>query len=139
MGQALRLAAELADQKAEAEAALSIAAPKAEAFDRIATADGSLCITDAAKALQMRPKDLFNWLRSNGWIYRRFGTSHDIGYQSHTSSGLLEHKVMTVLRSDGSEKMMEQVRLTSKGMARLCFLIQPALRLVVDDTEAVAA
>lgn len=53
--------------------------PKAEALDRIATADGSLCVTDAAKTLQVRPKDLFAFLRSHGWIYSRPGTS-DVAY-----------------------------------------------------------
>lgn len=101
-----------------------------EALDRIAKADGSLCITDAAKALQMRPKELFGWLRENGWIYKRPGTSHDLGYQSKTASGLLEHKVTTVLRADGSEKVTEQVRVTPKGLAKLAKLIQPAVQLV---------
>lgn len=109
----------------ELEAANAELAPKAEALDRIATADGSLCITDAAKALQMRPKDLFNYLREHGWIYRRAGAGHDVGYQSKTTTGLLEHKVTTVLRADGSEKITEQVRITPKGLAKLSALIQP--------------
>lgn len=101
--------------------------PSQEALQRIAEADGSLCITDAAKALQMRPKDLFAWLRQNGWIYRRPGSGHDLGYQSKTTTGLLEHKVTTVLRADGSEKVTEQVRVTPKGLTKLAALIKPAL------------
>lgn len=101
-----------------------------EALDRIAKADGSLCVTDAAKALQMRPKDLFGWLRENGWIYRRPGAGHDLGYQSKTASGLLEHKVTTILRADGSEKVTEQVRITPKGLSKLAKLIHPALVLI---------
>lgn len=94
-------------------------APKAEALDRIATAEGSLCVTDAAKALQRRPKELFSYLRQNHWIYRRTGSAHDIGYQSKVTAGLLEHKVTTVNRPDGSEKITEQVRVTPKGLAQL--------------------
>ena len=101
--------------------------PSHAALERISLADGSLCITDAAKALQMRPKDLFEWLRQNGWIYRRPGSGHDLGYQSKTTSGLLEHKVTTVLRADGSEKVTEQVRVTSRGLTKLASLIKPAL------------
>ena len=52
LSEALRLAADLADMKAKADAALAIAAPKAEALDRLALADGSFCIRDAAKTLQ---------------------------------------------------------------------------------------
>ena len=101
-----------------------------DALDRIAKADGSLCITDTAKALQMRPKELFGWLRENGWIYKRPGSAHDLGYQAKTASGLLEHKVTTVLRADGSEKVTEQVRVTPKGLAKLAKLIQPAVHLI---------
>ncbi|MDX0973556.1 DNA-binding protein [Sinorhizobium medicae] len=112
------------------EAQVSELRPAHEALLRISTADGSLCITEAAKALQMRPKDLFQWLRQNGWIYRRPGAAHDLGYQSKTTAGLLEHKVTTVLRADGSEKMTEQVRITAKGLTKLASLIKPALRSV---------
>lgn len=101
--------------------------PSQEALQRIAEADGSFCVTDAAKALQMRPKDLFEWLRQNGWIYRRPGSGHDLGYQSKTAAGLLEHKITTVLRADGSEKVTEQVRVTSKGLTKLSALIKPAI------------
>ena len=39
--------------------------PKVDALDRIATANGSLCLTDAAKTLQVRPIDLKKWLIEN--------------------------------------------------------------------------
>lgn len=112
------------------EAEVSQLRPAQEALERIATADGSLCITEAAKVLQLRPKDLFQWLRQNGWIYRRPGAGHDLGYQSKTTAGLLEHKVTTVLRADGSEKVTEQVRITPKGLTRLASLIKPAIARV---------
>lgn len=112
------------------EAEVSQLRPAQEALERIATADGSLCITEAAKVLQLRPKDLFQWLRQNGWIYRRPGAGQDLGYQSKTTAGLLEHKVTTVLRADGSEKVTEQVRITSKGLTKLASLIKPAIARV---------
>ncbi len=101
-------------------------APKAEALDRLATADGSLNITAAAKALQVRPKDLFTFLQAHGWIYRRNGGSGYLGYQSKVTTGLLEHKVTTVLRSDGSEKIVEQVLVTAKGLTKLAALLRPS-------------
>lgn len=104
--------------------------PAQAALQRFSEADGSLCITDAAKALQMRPSDLFNWLRQNGWIYKRVGAAHDLGYSSKTTAGLLEHKVTTVLRADGSEKVTEQVRVTAKGLTKLAQLIKPAMQAV---------
>lgn len=99
-----------------------------ESLDRIRNAEGSFCITDAAKALQMRPKALFDWLQGNGWIYRRPGTAGYLGYQSKTAASMLEHKITTVLRADGSEKVTEQVRVTAKGLTKLAALIRPRLR-----------
>ncbi|AYH00865.1 antirepressor protein AntB [Pectobacterium parmentieri] len=94
--------------------------PDVEAFDRIATkADGSMCITDAAKHLQVQPKFLFKTLSENHWIYRRAGGKAWLGYQDKIQSGYLEHKVTTVSRSDGSEKIVEQVLITAKGIAKI--------------------
>lgn len=93
--------------------------PRAEGYERIAMADGSLCPTDAAKTLQVRPKDLFAHLSGRKWIYKRAGNGHWVGYQDKIQAGLLEHKVTEVTRSDGTTKITEQVRITPKGLARL--------------------
>ena len=98
---------------------VAAAAPKLEAFDRIAGAEGSLCITDAAKSLQLRPKALFDFLRSHGWVYQPHGGRGDIAYAAKLQQGLMEHKTTTVHRSDGSEKIITQARITPKGLARL--------------------
>jgi prophage antirepressor-like protein len=119
---ALRLAADLAEQKEKAEAELAIAAPKAQALDRIAGADGLMCITNAAKTLGVQPKALFSWLQAHQWIYRRPGASGYTAYQHRIQCGLLEHKVTAVERPDGSEKIVERVLVTPKGLARLAHL-----------------
>jgi phage antirepressor YoqD-like protein len=90
-----------------------------QAHERLTKADGSLSITDAAKNLGMRPKDLFQWMSRNGWIYKRANGNYWLGYQSKCNQGLLEHKTTIVLRPDGSEKITEQVRVTSKGLSIL--------------------
>jgi phage antirepressor YoqD-like protein len=115
--------------KAQAEE-IAFLAPKADALDRIAEADGSHCITDTAKLLQVRPKDLFAYLTQHSWIYRRMGSDHWCAYQAHIASGDMVHKVTTVLRPDGTEKTTEQVRVTPKGLAKLAKLMAPAVRLV---------
>lgn len=117
--EALRLAADLAEQKQALEAELAVAQPKALALERISAADGSVCITNAAKDLGIQPKRLFAWLSENLWIYRRAGGSGWVAYQHRIQSGLLEHKVTTVERSDGTARMVEQVLVTPKGLARL--------------------
>lgn len=107
---------------------VAAAAPKVEAFDRIAGADGSLCITDAAKSLQLRPKALFDFLRSHGWIYQPPGGRGDIAYATKLQQGLMEHKTTTVHRSDGSEKITTQARITPKGLTRLAREFPPIVR-----------
>lgn len=94
--------------------------PTVAAFDRIATkTEGSMCVTDTAKHLQVQPKKFFQELHAMGWIYKRTGSHHWLGYQDKVKQGLLEHKVTTVSRSDGSEKIVEQVLVTPKGLAKL--------------------
>lgn len=101
------------------ESTVATQAPKVDALDRIATrTGGTLCVTDAAKALQMGVKALFDWLSANRWIYRRAGGKSWLGYQDRVQSGLLEHKVTTITVA-GEEQIREQVLVTAKGLARL--------------------
>jgi len=102
-------------------------APKLAALDRIATADGSMCITDAAKHLQVRPKDLFGYLVENKWIYRRQGKKSYLAYQTRIQQGVMEHKVTTQINCDGVERVYEQARVTPKGIAKLAEVFEKAL------------
>lgn len=98
--------------------------PKAEALDRLETAsDGSFCLSDAAKALQVQPRKFFARLQQMGWIYRRPMGSGWLAYQARIQSGHLEHKIVTGEKSDGTEWTSTQARVTAKGMARLALLI----------------
>lgn len=119
----IKLALESEEKRLALEEKNKALTADSEALNRIAKAEGSLCITDSAKTLQIRPKNLFLWLRSNKWIYKRVGCAHDCAYQDKQIQGLLEHKVTTVLRTDGSEKITEQVRVTPKGLEKLSKLV----------------
>lgn len=116
---AARAWAEQFEAKEQAQQQLAIAAPKAQALDRIAQAEGDMCITDAAKDLGMKPRTLMAWLEKNRWVYRRGGASKPVAYQDRIQSGHLTHKVTAVLREDGTEKMVAQVIVTPKGLAKL--------------------
>lgn len=123
--QLIELAMQAEQERLALEAKVGELAPKAEALDRISTADvGSLCITNAAKALQVPPKKLFSWMQEHQWIYRRAGTPGWIAYQHRIQCGWLEHKVTTVERSDGTEKVVEQVLVTPKGLAKLSAFVE---------------
>ncbi|MBN6075746.1 phage antirepressor KilAC domain-containing protein [Aggregatibacter actinomycetemcomitans] len=102
--------------------------PTVEAYERIAVAtDGAICITDAAKILQMKPKELFNWLFVHKWIYRRPGNAGWIAYQDKLQQLLLEHKIHIARREDGTEKVCEQVLITPKGLTKLAKLLNVEL------------
>lgn len=94
-------------------------APKAAALDRLTDAKGSLCITDAAKALGVPPRRLFAWLEANQWTYRRSDGGHWVAFQSQLTAGRLEHKGMTIEVRGRPDKLVEQVLITPKGLARL--------------------
>lgn len=104
------------------EERLAELAPKAEALDRLTDATGSLCITDAAKALGVPPRRLFAWLEGNRWTYRRSDGGHWVAFQEQLSAGRLEHKGMTIAVRNRPDKLVEQVLITPKGLARLAEL-----------------
>ncbi|MFS1539343.1 MAG: phage antirepressor KilAC domain-containing protein [Candidatus Phlomobacter fragariae] len=100
--------------------------PDVAALERIAKSDGAMCVTDTAKQLQLRPKELFDFLSENKWIYRRLGSPW-IGYQDKIQQGLIEHKVTTITRTDGINEIKTQVRITPKGLAKLAKLLNPEI------------
>ncbi len=119
--EALRLAADKAEENQRLQDALAKQAPKVAAINRLASAGGAICITDAAKQLQLAPSTLFAWMEQNRWIYRRAGSSRWIAFQPRITAGLLKHKV-TSLKPDpesGVDRAAFSVLVTTKGLARL--------------------
>ena len=115
----LKLALDSEEQRTALAHKVEELTPKAKALDRIADADGTMNPTVAAKALQIQPKRLFDWMREQHWIYRRPGGSGNVAYQDKIQVGYLTHKVTTVQREDGTDKVCEQVLVTAKGLAKL--------------------
>lgn len=97
--------------------------PQADALKRISGAEGSLNITESAKALGARPRKFFQSLHAWSWIYRRPGGKQWLGYQDKIQSGLLDHMVRTIQMPDGSDKIVEQVVITPKGLTKLAGLL----------------
>ena len=95
-------------------------------LDRIEHSQGSMCITDAAKVLKVKPKQLFQFLQTREWIYRRVGKAW-IGYQTKVQTGYLEHTEHTYTKDDGTSHVNVQVRITPKGMVRLAELLDQPL------------
>ena len=65
--EALRLAADQAEQNHALRLVISEQAPKVQALERLSGAAGTMCITDAAKHLKINPSRLFDWLQQNRW------------------------------------------------------------------------
>ena len=107
-----------------AESANAAMAPKVEAFDRIATSDGSMCLTDAAKTLQIQPRKFTQLLQEHHFCYRRPMVAGWLAYQDKITAGLMEHKVTTGEKSDGSEWTSTQARITAKGLTKLAEIVQ---------------
>lgn len=119
--EALRLAADQAERSLQLQQVIEKQAPKVAAIQRLAAACGAICITDAAKQLQVAPSKLFDWLEQNRWIFRRKGSKRWIAYQPRITSGLMKHKV-TALKPDpetGIERAAFDPLVTPKGLARL--------------------
>jgi phage anti-repressor protein len=93
------------------------------ALRKIAVADGSLCITDAAKTRQIQPNLLTTIMRERQWIYKRQGKGKYIGYQTLINSNRLEHKASTIFGADGTERVVSDVRITPKGMIDLAKIV----------------
>lgn len=122
MDVAERLLADPAALRALLLAALDRAAkeaPKVRALDRIATAAGDWCITDAAKSIGVSPKRMIEYLEAYRWTYRRRHSNRLVAYATRIKAGLLCHRIITITGSEGKPKSVSSVRVTAKGLAIL--------------------
>lgn len=119
----LRLALDSEEQRLKLESKVVVLAPKAEALDRIATADGMLNLQAAGKALQQQPNKFIAWLRENGWIYKRPGSASNCARAEKFNAGYLTTKAHTVIQPDGTERVREQCMVTAKGLAKLALML----------------
>ena len=118
---ALRLAADKAEENERLLGVIQLQAPKVAAIQRLAAACGAICISDAAKQLQVTPSKLFAWLEAHRWIFHRGGSKRWTAYQPQITRGFMVHKV-TELKPDaetGAERAAYQPLITPKGLAHL--------------------
>ncbi|EPA7293619.1 phage antirepressor KilAC domain-containing protein [Escherichia coli O6:H49] len=110
--EALRLAAELAEQKMQLEQQLVAAAPKVDFADRVSVANGIL-IGNFAKVVGLKQNDLFSWLRQNG-ILMAFGARKNVPRQQYINAGYFTVKEV-VLDDENGYQIRLTPQLTSKG------------------------
>lgn len=119
------IAIQLIEVNEELTEKVAVLQPLAEAHQRLEAAEGSLSITEAAKALGVGQKQLHRWLHANGWIYRNAGGDRWLGYSAKEKTGVLEHRPLLYKSREGEDRNTVQVMVTPKGLALLAKVMQP--------------
>lgn len=109
--EALRLAAELEEQKQMLTDQLAIATPKAEFVDRYVAATGSMTFRQVAKLLNAKEPEFRLFLLDNHIMYRLNGTLTP--YHQHIEAERFEVKTGT---TNASNYAFSQARFTAKGV-----------------------
>lgn len=86
LAEALRLAADLAEQTTNQQAHIQAAAPKIEFADRVAEITKGISIPNFAKTVGIGPLKLFEWMRDNG-ILIAGGQRHNLPLQRYIDRG----------------------------------------------------
>ena len=108
--EALRLAAALAEKKAELDSKLAIAASKAQFVDNYLRATGLMGFRETAKLLQVKENDFRLFLIDNHIMYRLAGKMTP--YSQHLDAGRFAVKT----GSAGNGHTFTQVKFTPKGI-----------------------
>lgn len=111
MAQALRLAAEQAEQLEKQAAQLVEAASKVEYMNRYVAANGSLGFRQVAKLLQANEHEFRAWLQDKKIMYRLGGVLTP--YQNHIDEGRFAFKTGV---SQANEHAYAQALFTTKGV-----------------------
>lgn len=86
-------------------------------LDRITSSRGLMCLSDAAKILDIQPKKFFDWLEANHWTFRR--GKHWVCCQSRLDSKFMRHKAVDIVKPNGTTLLVHQPMITPKGLAKL--------------------
>ncbi|EJF2534798.1 phage antirepressor KilAC domain-containing protein [Salmonella enterica] len=110
--EALRLAAELAEQKQQLEEQLQTAAPKVDFADRVSNAGGIL-IGNYAKVVGLGQNFLFTWLRDHG-ILCASGSRRNVPKQNFIEQGFFTVREV-VIDNDDNYRIALTTHITGKG------------------------
>ena len=116
--EALRLAADLAEQKAELENKLALAAPKADFVDSYVQAPGSVGFRETAKLLKVKETDFRLFLIERGIMYRLAGKLTP--YSQHLEAGRFTVKTG---ENQHNGHAFIQVKFTPKGIQWIAGLL----------------
>ena len=111
MAQALRLAADQAEQIEAQQEQLALAAPKVEYVDRYVAANGSMGFRQVAKLLQANEHEFRTWLQDAKIMYRL--ANEWTAYQNHIEAGRF---VVRAGVATANEHAFNTTKFTPKGV-----------------------
>lgn len=96
-------------------------------LDRLEAAEGSMCISDAAKTLGVKRDDLFRFMDSRRWIFKRSGNKNWLAYDEKRRAGYMEHDDHLYIDAEGRERVATRALVTAKGLVKLAELLNQPL------------
>lgn len=112
--EALRLAAQLAEENQKLTQQAALAAPKVDFADRVEKSSGVL-IGEFAKAVGTGERRLFSWLRANGYLISTAGRRHNTPYQEYVDRGYFDVTERPFETPSGEMKASFTTHITGKG------------------------
>lgn len=117
----------LQKQVAEKDAIIAVQGEKVKKLDRLEAATGSMCISDAAKTLGVGRDELFRFMESRRWIFKRPGNRSWLAYDDKRRSGYMEHDDHLYVDGEGRERVSTRALVTAKGLVKLAELLNEPL------------
>ncbi|WP_375671225.1 Rha family transcriptional regulator [Bartonella sp. CL434QHHD] len=93
--------------------------PKAMALESLQRHNGLFGLTEAAKILEMQPKQFILFLQKKGWVYRRAVGGNLLPYQDKIQKKLMDCPTITLKTANGIEKVIPCAKVTAKGIGVL--------------------
>ncbi len=93
--------------------------PKAMALESLQRHNGLFSLTEAAKILEMQPKQFILFLQKKGWVYRRAAGGNLLPYQDRIQKQLMDCPTITLQTANGIEKVIPCAKVTAKGIGVL--------------------
>lgn len=109
-----------ADQLKQKDIQIEKLKPKALFADSIATSNSTILVGELAKILrgngiEIGQNRLFDWLRKNGYLISKKGSSYNLPTQKSMNLGLFKIKETTINHSNGSVSISKTAKVTGKG------------------------
>lgn len=109
-----------ADQLKQKDIQIAELKPKALFADSVATSDSTILVGELAKILrgngiEIGQNRLFDWLRTNGYLISKKGSSYNLPTQKSMNLGLFKIKETTINHSNGSVSISKTAKVTGKG------------------------